>query len=108
MKSVAEPVGFAVSVRFVMLLSVFAQAMVPLDGLTVYVGVVLILWRPLRFLAAAVFSVQAFDERSVSLVAVLSFGVILCALLIAVVWLCHLIPLEALSNGTADRRFGYD
>jgi hypothetical protein len=107
MKSVAEPVGFAVSVRFVMLLSVFAQAMVPLHGLTVYVGVVLILWRPLRFLAAAVFSVQAFDERRVSLVAVLSFGVILWALSDRRLGL----PFDssrALSNGTADRRFGYD
>ena len=48
------------------------------------VGVVLALRRALGFLAAAVLSVEIFDERGVGLVAVLPFSVILCALLIVV------------------------
>jgi len=48
-------------------------------GAAVDVGIVLFLWRTLRFLTAAVLSVQVFDKRGVGLVAVFSFSVILCA-----------------------------
>jgi len=49
------------------------------DGLAVHVGIVLLLWRTLRLLTAAVLSVQVFDKGGVGLVAVFSFSVILCA-----------------------------
>jgi hypothetical protein len=84
MKSAAEPVGFAVSLGFVMLLSVLLQTMMSWNGPAVDVGIVLVLWRTLRFLATAVLSVQVLDERGVGLVAVFSFSVILCALTIVV------------------------
>jgi len=48
-------------------------------GAAVDVGIVLFLWRTLRFLTAAVLSVQVFDKGGVGLVAVFSFSVILCA-----------------------------
>jgi hypothetical protein len=84
MKSAAEPVGFAVPVGIVMLLSVLLQTMMSLNGPAVDIGIVLVLWRTLRLLATAVLFVQVFDERGVGLLAVLSFGVILCALTIVV------------------------
>jgi len=79
MKSAAEPVGFAVLVGFVMLFSVFLKTMTSSNWPAVHVGIVLVLWRTLRFLTTAVLSVQVFDKRGVGLVAVFSFSVILCA-----------------------------
>jgi len=79
MKSAAEPVGFAVPIGFVMLLSVLLKTMMSVDRTAVDVGVILILRGTLRLFAAAVLSMQTFDELGVGLVAVLSFGVILCA-----------------------------
>jgi len=67
-----------------MLFSVFLKTMTSSDGLAVDVGIVLVLWRTLRFLTPAVLSVQVFDKGGVGLVAVFSFSVILCASTIVV------------------------
>jgi hypothetical protein len=83
MKSAAEPVGFAVFLGFVMLLAVLVEAMMSRRRSAEFVEVVLSLRCYLRFLASPVPSMKTLDEFSVRLVAVLTFRVLLRALLLA-------------------------
>jgi hypothetical protein len=108
MKSAAEPVGFAVFLGFIMLLSVLVEAVVSLDWAAVFIHVVLTLRRALGLFAPAVLSVNLLEELRVGFVASLPFGVRLRALLNAtpVFILSHLTPRGLRSSGTAARRIG--
>jgi hypothetical protein len=83
MKSAAEPVGFTVPFSFVMLLSVLVKAMMTRHWASELVEVVVALWRPFRLLAPAVPPVKFLDELGMRLVAVLTLGVRLRPLLLA-------------------------
>src|SRR5215208_3223694 len=89
MKSAAEPVGLAVFLGFIMLLAILVEPVMALDRASVLVDVVLPLRCAFGFLASAVLPVQAFDERRMALLAMLSFGVLLRSLLDAVLRLRH-------------------
>src|SRR6266536_5997079 len=83
MKSAAEPVGFAVFLGFVMLLTVLFKAMMSTDRSAELVEVVLTLGRSLRLFTSTMPPVKLLDEFRVRLVAVLTFGLFLRPLLFA-------------------------
>src|SRR6185437_5586756 len=108
MKSAAEPVGFAVLFGFVVLLTVFLQAVTSGNRAAVCVHAVAALGRAFGFFAAAMLAMQSFDERGVRLVAMSGFVVRLSALLLTVA-LSHLALARAEERsieptGTAARR----
>src|SRR6185437_8301432 len=94
MKSAAEPVGFAVLFGFVVLLTIFLEAVATWNGPAVCVDAVAALRRAFGFFAAAMFAVQPVDERGVRLVAMSRFVVRLGALLVTVA-LCHVVLARA-------------
>src|SRR6185312_6053765 len=110
MKSAAEPVGFAILFGFVVLLTVFLQAVTSGNRAAVRVDAVAALGRAFGFFAAAMLAMQPFDERGVRLVAVSRFVVRLSALLLTVA-LSHVALARAEERsmeptGTAARRSG--